>query len=126
MAVKVPKSILFRACVYPSPDVKGFFVAHCLELDLIGEGKTPRKAIVELIQAIELQIEACDNVSQLFFLAPASVWQGFKQAHNAGRVILKRIVQQAFQQTPTPKYTPHFQGVWATNAVPQQYVKVSK
>ena len=71
--------LIFRACVYPSPDVKGWLVVHCLELDLIGEGATPKDAIVELIQAIEIQIEACKTNSQLFFPAPAYVWQRYKQ-----------------------------------------------
>lgn len=123
--VKVPKSMLLRACIYPSPDINGFFVAHCLELDLIGEGKTPKKAILELIRAIELQIEACDNMSQLSFLAPASVWQRFKQAHNSGRVILTHIVKEALQQATAFAYIPTFQDVVATSAVPQQYVQVN-
>ena len=125
MPAKVSKSMLFRACVYPSPDIKGFFVAHCLELDLIGEGKTPEKAIIELMQAIEIQIEACENPSQLFFPAPASVWQRFKQARHAGRAILNRIVKQATQKTSQLGYIPTFQNVAATNTVPQQYVQVA-
>ena len=118
--------MLLRACVYPSPDIKGHFVAHCLELDLIGEGKTPKKAIVELIQAIEIQIEACESPSQFFFPAPASVWQRFKQAHTAGRVIMQRIVDQAlaFKQIPA-NYVPLFQNMSmvATNAVPERYIQ---
>jgi len=84
MAVKVPKSIMFRACVYPSPDIDGYYVAHCLELDLIGEGRTPKFALKELIDAIELQIESCDDISQLFFPAPASIWKRFKESHDDG------------------------------------------
>ena len=125
MANKVSRSMLFRACVYPSPDIKGAFVAHCLELDLIGEGKTPKKAIIELMQAIEIQIEACKSPSQLFFPAPAFVWQQFKQAHNAGRAILQRIIQQATQKTSLFAYTPTFQNVMASSLVPPQYVQVA-
>lgn len=122
--MKIPKSMLLRVCVYPSPDISGVLVAHCLELDLIGEGKTPRKAIAELIQAIELQIEACESPSQFFFPAPASVWQRFKQAYTANRDILQRIVTQAAQRTSQFDYIPTFQNVVATSAVPQQYVHV--
>ncbi len=121
MAVQIPKSAQFRACIYPSSDKKGF-VAHCLELDLIGEGKTPLKAIIELIEAIEIQIKACDNPSQFFFFAPESVWQ--KYAQNAGRVILRRIVSDAFKQVTTYGYVPNFEKVVATDAVPKQYVQV--
>jgi len=123
MAVQVPKSAQFRACLYPSSDKKGF-VAHCLELDLIGEGKTPLKAIAELIEAIEIQIKACDNPSQFFFFAPESVWRKYKEAKNAGRVVLQRIVQGAFKRIPTYGYVPNFEKVVATNAVPREYVQI--
>jgi hypothetical protein len=123
MAVQVPKSMLLRACIYPSPDRKGF-VAHCLELDLVGEGKTPKKAIVELIEAIEIQIEACDNTNQFFFVAPEPIWQKYKEAQNAGRVILRRLITGAFRQIPAGSYIPHFERVAATSAVPRQYVQV--
>ena len=124
MAVQLPKSAQFRACVYPSVDRKGF-VAHCLELDLIGEGKTPQKALVELIEAVEIQIKACDNPSQFYFFAPESVWHKYKQAQNAGRVILQRIVNNAFKQIATYGYVPNFEKVVATNTVPKQYVQVN-
>jgi len=123
MAVQIPKSAQFRACLYPSSDRKGF-VAHCLELDLIGEGKTPLKAIVELIEAIEIQVKACDNPSQFYFFAPEPVWQKYKQAQNAGRVILQRIVSRAFRQIATYGYVPSFEKVAATSTVPKQYVQV--
>jgi len=123
MAIQVPKSAQFRACIYPSSDKKGF-VAHCLELDLIGEGKTPQKAIVELIEAIEIQIKACDNPSQFFFFAPESVWQMYKKAQDAGRVVLRRIVNNAYRQSTTYGYVPNFEKVAASNAVPKQYVQV--
>jgi hypothetical protein len=121
VAVKVSKSMLFRACVYPSPDAKGLLVAHCLELDLIGEGVTLQDAVVELKRAIELQIEACKSLSQLFFPAPASVWQKYKQARNAGRIV-KQSVDQDPKATPGVAYMPHFESVVATSAVPAKYV----
>ena len=92
MSIRIPKSMMFRACLYPSTDIPGYFVAHCLELDLIGEGESPVKAIVELIQAIEIQIETCDNYSQFMFPAPASVWKRYKDSVGAGRIILGRLV----------------------------------
>jgi predicted RNase H-like HicB family nuclease len=121
MAVQIPKSAQFRACIYPSSDKKGY-VAHCLETDLIGEGKTPKKAIIELIEAIEIQIKACDNPSQFFFFAPEAVWQKYNKS--SGRVILRRIVTDAFRQIATYGYVPNFERVVATSAVPKQYVQV--
>jgi hypothetical protein len=123
MAVQIPKSAQFRACIYPSSDRKGY-VAHCLETDLIGEGKTVKKAIIELIEAIEIQIKACDNPSQFIFFAPEEVWQKYTEARNAGRVILQRIVSGALKQIPTYGYVPNFEKFAATSAVPKQYVQV--
>ncbi len=127
MSRNIPKSVLFRVCIYPSPDIEGFFVAHCLELDLIGEGKNPQKAIAELIEAIELQIEACQETgSQFFFPAPAWVWHRYGQAKNAGRIILQRIVEKA-QQTTSSRLghlNAKFENVVGTSAVPQEYLAV--
>lgn len=114
---------MFRTCLYPSSDRKGF-VAHCLELDLIGEGKTPQKALIELIEAIEIQIKACDSPSQFYFFAPEAIWQKYKKAQDAKRVIMQRIVKNAFKQIATYGYVPNFDKVVATHAVPDQYVQV--
>ena len=122
MAIKIPKSMLFRACIYPSPDVDGIFVAHCLELDLIGEGSTPKNAIVELLHAIELQIESCESSSQFFFMAPGEIWRKYKNAIDSGRVILQRIVDQAVSNTRAHQYIPHLQNVGATSGVPKEYL----
>ena len=123
--MKLSKSMSFRACLYLSPDVEGHFVAHCLELDVIGEGCSPEKAIVELIQAIELQIENCTNFSQFFFPAPASVWKRYRDSLNAGRAILQRIVEEAFEELPELTYTPMLENIGATPAIPSQYVAIA-
>lgn len=122
MPIKIPKSMLFRACLYQSQDVLGVFVAHCLELDLIGEGTSPEKAIVELIQAMEIQIENCDNFSQFLFPAPASVWKRYKDSINAGRVVLARIVEKALHELPDLTYIPNFETIAATSAIPREYI----
>ncbi len=124
MHSKVPKSLLLRACVYRSSDAKRIFVAHCLELDLIGQGRTPKDALCELIESIELQIEASEEADcQLFFAAPAGVWQRYKQAKNAGRTIMQMIVNQAQSSFASPGHTlPEFENVLATINVPQQYL----
>ena len=125
MAVKIGKSVLFRACVYPSSDIEGYFVANCLELDLLGEGATPKDAIVELIHAIELQIEGCKSISQFFFPAPNQVWRRYDQARNAGRLVLQRIVNQALRKTSRLTFSPRFDNVVATSDVPSQYLSVA-
>ena len=125
MCKKIPKSMLFRACLYPSPDIQGYFVAHCLELDVIGEGDTPEKALIELVQAIEIQIENCTNATQFLFPAPASVWKRYKDSVNAGRAILKRIVEQVMEKLPASDYTPYFENVGASSTIPEEYVTIN-
>jgi predicted RNase H-like HicB family nuclease len=121
MAVKIPNSMLFRACVYPSEDIQGYFVAHCLELDVIGEGATPQDAIIELTKAIDIQLESCTTLSQFFFPAPDEIWQRYEQ--NSGRVILQKIVEQAVHAAPPADFLPRFEKVVATSSVPEVYVK---
>ena len=61
---------MFRACVYPSSDEKGRFIAHCLELDVIGEGGSVEEAMNELLEAIDAQMEACEETgAQVCFFA---------------------------------------------------------
>lgn len=124
--MKIPNSMLFRACLYPSNDIAGYYVAHCLELDLIGEGPTPKDALIELIQAIELQIAECGNNSEFFFPAPNEIWQQYSRAINAGRVIMQRIVRQAFNGIAPShaRYIPRFENVVATSSVPKQFIGV--
>ena len=121
---KISKFMSFRACLYPSPDIKGYYVAHCLELDLIGEGKTPLDAIVELIQAIELQIEACDDISQFLFPAPAPIWKKYKDSIRVGRVVLKRIIDDAIQNLSQLDNVPYLENVAATSTIPQEYTTI--
>jgi len=55
----------FLVLFYPSQDVKGRWVAHCLDLDIVGTGDDPEDAFAELLQALRMQIEvwidAIDN-----------------------------------------------------------------
>jgi hypothetical protein len=121
MAVTIPDSMSFRACIYHSEGVPGNFVAHCLELDLIGEGVNPLDAIKELTDAIEIQLESCTTLSQVFFPAPDEIWKKYKQ--NAERAILKRIILKARRTTPSTAYRPNFEKITATSSVPKEYVQ---
>ena len=47
----------------------GFWIAHCLEFDLVGNGKSKRKALDMLAEAIDIQVEATlktGNAANLF------------------------------------------------------------
>lgn len=89
----------FRACVYPSPEESNYFVAHCLEMDVIGGGDSVEEAISDLLEAIETQIESCaQNNAQLQFFAPPYVWEKYKGAQKAGRKIAGELLDRIFHQ----------------------------
>lgn len=56
------------------------WVAHCLELDLIGDGASKADAVMSLREAVELQVRASvevDNPRNLFSPADADVFERF-------------------------------------------------
>jgi predicted RNase H-like HicB family nuclease len=53
--MKAPLRIPLRAVLYRE---SGVWIAHCLELDLLGDGETREKALNLLSEAIGVQIEA--------------------------------------------------------------------
>jgi predicted RNase H-like HicB family nuclease len=71
--LRVPLRIVF----YPEA---GSWVAHCLEFDLAGDGTTKEAALMELSEAIRLQIEATvehGNFRNLFTPADGEVFAKF-------------------------------------------------
>ncbi len=92
---KVPKSMSFRACIYPSREEEGYFVAHCLELDVMGESTTVEGAMDQLLELIESQLNSCQvNDVDIFFPAPAYVWQIYSQAVKAKRMISPELTER--------------------------------
>jgi predicted RNase H-like HicB family nuclease len=64
--MKAPLRIPLRAVLYRE---SGVWIAHCLELDVIGDGETRAQALNLLSEAIGIQIEAClkyNSASNLF------------------------------------------------------------
>jgi hypothetical protein len=60
-----------------------WWIAHCLELDLVAEGKTPREAIKDLVELACTQIEAAideGDLESVFRPAPAEIWATFSKA----------------------------------------------
>ena len=53
MAAKFPTNLYLRALIYPE---EGRYIAHCLEMDLIGIGPNPQKAFADLQDHIEMQV----------------------------------------------------------------------
>ncbi|MBI1903991.1 MAG: hypothetical protein HYS13_23060 [Planctomycetia bacterium] len=64
----------------------GDWVAHCLEFDLCGDGRTQQNALRNLLQAITIQVEESvrrRNPANLFSPADARYFQMFAQGADA-------------------------------------------
>lgn len=56
------------------------WIAHCLEFDLLGDGRSKEKALESLTASIDLQLEESfkhDNPSNLLSPAPSEAWEMF-------------------------------------------------
>lgn len=78
----MPKMRLdLRCVVYKEGDL---WFAHCLELDIVAEGKTPHEALADLMQLCIVQIEfATENgdIKTLFKPAPSEFWAMYSHAN---------------------------------------------
>ncbi len=55
-----------------------WYVAHCLEFDLVAQGETPLDAFKNLLDAIDVQAAYAQEIGdwgQLFMPAPAEYWR---------------------------------------------------
>ena len=90
----------FRVLVYPSTDKKNAFVAHCLELDVMGQGKSVEAAVSELLEVIEVQIKNSKSQNvEPFFPAPKGIWEAYQKARESKRLLppelIERIIRDA-------------------------------
>jgi hypothetical protein len=96
MSARLARFIVYRICIYPSPDEAGAYIAHCLELDLIGVGECVQSAITELIENIDTQTNLCLHTgAQLFVPAPPDVWKKYLAAVRAGRKVADELFERA-------------------------------
>lgn len=66
--------IELRGVVYPED---GWWIAHCLELDIAAEGETPTEAVGSLVSLCDYQIRtALENgdLKSIFRSAPPEIW----------------------------------------------------
>ena len=73
----------FRVLLYSE---RGEYVAHAIELDLIGAGASPNKALADLRNAVEAQITFAMQMNDpalLHFPAPADVAARWDEAFSA-------------------------------------------
>lgn len=78
-------SVASRVLVYLDP-ADGNYVAHALEMDLIGFGDSPNKALADLKNAIEAQISFAVQKSalpSLFHPAPKAEVERWQKANGA-------------------------------------------
>jgi predicted RNase H-like HicB family nuclease len=72
--------IPLRAVVYQHGK---WWIAHCLELDLVAEGDTPESALQDLIDLSSLQIKTAienQDLRSVFSAAPPEIWALFSRA----------------------------------------------
>ncbi|MBM4026174.1 MAG: hypothetical protein FJ280_12325 [Planctomycetes bacterium] len=127
MSARLAMAMPYRICVYPSPDDPDLFIAHCLELDLIGVGGCVATALTELLENIDTQRDICRRTdAQFFHPAPPVIWQRYKAALKANRKIcdelMERVIAQANRRLG--HNAPTIDRVLATKKVPRQYLAV--
>lgn len=67
-----------RAVVYKEEDL---FVAHCLEMDIVGSGNSPEKAIDQMQELLEAQFDlSIKNNLEIIHPAPEGYWSSFMGA----------------------------------------------
>jgi hypothetical protein len=82
----LPLQISLRVVCFREGDA---WFAHCLEFDLIGDGPTPESAIMQLSEAIRIQMEFSienDNLNNLFSPADGNLFLRFAAGKNSGLV----------------------------------------
>jgi predicted RNase H-like HicB family nuclease len=79
----------FRAIVYREDS---WWIAHCLELDIVSEGQTPDEAVRDLFKLCNMQIDAAmkaGDLDSIYRPAPPSVWSMYARAGTRGTAMPK-------------------------------------
>jgi hypothetical protein len=67
----------FQVLIYREDE---FWIAHCLETDLVGEGNTAPEAIRTLVDIQNVQIQAAidaGDLASIFSPAPPELWRSY-------------------------------------------------
>jgi predicted RNase H-like HicB family nuclease len=81
------------------------WIAHCLEFDLLGDGRTKEKALESLTAAIDLQLEESfkhKNPGNLFSPAPSEAWEMFALGKDTAAGNLSVCIEQLAAKHPRP------------------------
>src|SRR6266851_9365634 len=84
-----------------------YWIAHCLEFDLLGSGETKRDALAMLAEAIEIQVRATiesGNIENLIRPADAKYFLMYAQGADVADGRLERAIQKIdpFEIEPNP------------------------
>ncbi len=125
---RMPIQFQFRVVIYPSNEKKNSFIAHCLELDVMGQGKSIEGAVSELLEIIEVQIENSKaNKIEPFFPAPKEIWQIYQKARESKRQLpselMERIITNANKRLG--KHLPAIDIVVPSEQIPDEMLTVS-
>jgi hypothetical protein len=78
----------------------GWWIAHCLELDLVAEGKTPIAATKDVMELASTQIAAAvesGDIQSVFRAAPPEIWAMFFKGKDAPLKGKRRMPVQQFE-----------------------------
>ena len=107
MSAKFPSTYYLSVLIYPNDE--GEYIAHCLEMDLIGIGDTHKKAVEDLADHIEMQVsfarqEECPEM--LWHPAPKRLLNKFEELARERVTGMTRKRKYDIAQVPYPKTTP--------------------
>ena len=95
----------FRVLIYRE---EPFWIAHCLETDLVAEGKTVSEAVDSLIAISNVQIQTAlaeGDLASVFSAAPPEVWRMYSVAAEGPtrrpRKAVKQVNKMQFRQLAT-------------------------
>lgn len=60
-----------------------YWIAHCLELDIVGQGEGPDEAIRQMVELVVAQVEDAlsrNDIDSIFTPAPANLWALYTRA----------------------------------------------
>jgi len=126
----IPNEMSFRIVVYPS-ESPNRFVAHALEVDIVGTGPDVQAAVAELLEMIELQAEmAAETGAELAFMAPPAVWKKYNAAKKAGRKIAGELMERIFAEAnkrlgyTEPQVDHRIDNMVASRRIPMECLQV--
>jgi len=95
----------FRVLIYRE---EPFWIAHCMETDLVAEGATVTEAVDNLIAISNVQIQTAldeGDLASVFSPAPAEVWRMYSVAAEGPtrrpRKAIKQVNKVQFRQLAT-------------------------